>query len=308
MRIQVVGVTIMVFAAAAIQAAPLDSRQVAADAKWLVHIDVDALRDSVVMQQTWDREATRRPDVEAWVAAIRDQMCMDPAKDLHGILAYGSTPGSAEGVLIVNGAVDHTHFVEKVSKAPDYRAGTHREFKWYSWVQGDGPVTCGFFQPGLLVFAKTKELATKTLDSLDGKLPALAPDHPLIQAAPVGTILLIRASGLADASVPFKSPLITQAQSLQIAWGEHESTSFSEVTLMLKTAEAADNVRTALEGLRATALLQYGTNPGLEKLLKRMKITIADSTVKAATAAPAEEVWATIESVWNQASETPSKQ
>ena len=102
--------------------------------------------------------------------------------------------------------------------------------------------------------------------------------------------------------------MITQAQSLQMAYGEHESTSFSEVTLLIKTAEAAENVRTALEGLRATALLQYGTNPGLEKLLKRLKISIAGSTVKATSAAPAEEVWAAIETVWNQASETHSKQ
>ena len=308
MRIQVLGVTIMVLAAAAIQAAPLDSRQVAADAKWLVHIDVDALRDSVVLQQAWTRDVTGRPDVETWVAAIREQMCMDPAKDLHGILAYGSTPGSAEGVLIVNATVDQSQFVEKVSKAPDYRAGTHREFQWYSWVQGDGPVTCGFFQPGVLVFAKTQDLATKTLDSLDGKLPGLAPDRPLIQAAPVGTILLIRASGLADAALPFKSPLITRAQSLQMVFGEHDATSFSEVTLLLQTAEAADHVRTALEGLRATALLQSGTNPGWEKLLKRMKITLAGSTVTAATRAPVEEVWAAIEQVWPKAPETSLKQ
>ena len=308
MRTAAATVAIVMLAAAVVQAAPLDPRQVGADAKWLVQIDVDAMRASVVIQRASDRALSRWGDIEAWVAALRDQMCMDPAKDLHGILAYGSTPGSAEGVLIVHATVDQTHFVEKVSQAPEYRAGKHREFQWYSWVQADGPVTCGFFKPDVLVFAKTDELATKALDILDGKSPTLPPNHPLVlQAAPAGTILLVRAIGLADASLPFKSPVLTQAQALQIAFGEHESTSFSELALVVKTAEAAEHVRAALEGLRATALLQYGTNPGLEKLLKKTTITMAGSTVTAATAAPAEEVWAAIEMAWPPAPETPSK-
>jgi hypothetical protein len=159
-----------------------------------------------------------------------------------------------------------------------------------------------------LVFSKTDELATKGLDILDGRSPTLPTNHPLVlQAAPAGTILLVRAIGLADASLPFKSPVLTQAQALQIAFGEHESTSFSELALVVKTAEAAEHVRAALEGLRATALLQYGTNPGLEKLLKKTTITIAGSTVTAATAAPAEDVWAAVEMAWPPAPETPSK-
>ena len=36
------------------QAAPLDTKNVAADAKWVVHVDVDAVRDSLVVQKAFE--------------------------------------------------------------------------------------------------------------------------------------------------------------------------------------------------------------------------------------------------------------
>ncbi len=309
MRTSAAVIAILVLAVALAQAGPLDIKQVSADAKWLVHIDVDAMRTSVVLQRLWQRESHRWGDVAARVAAIRDQMCMDPTNDLYGILAYGITPGSPEGVLIVHAAVDRVRFVEKVSKASGYGTGNHRAFPWHGWVQHDGPAICAFFKPDVLVFAKTQAQAANALDVLDGKSPSVPKDHPLVaEAPPSGTILLIRAIGLADATLPFKSPLITHCRSLHIAFGEHQATAFSQINLAVNSPETADRVRTALEGLRAVALLQYETNPSLIKLLESPKVTIAGATVTAATSATADEVWAAIDKTWNQTPETTSKQ
>jgi len=300
----------MILAAALAHAGPLDVRQVSADAKWLVHIDVDAMRASTVLQRTWKKaiETQGQGNVAAQLAAIRDQMCMDPTSDLHGILAYGSSPGSPEGVLIVHAAVDQARFIEKVGKAPGYRTGNHRSLPWHGWVQSDGPAMCAFFKPDLLVFAKTEPMLAKGLDVLDGKSQSLPEGHPRVaEPAPPGTILLIRAIGLAGAALPFKSPLFTHCQSLHVAFGEHQATGFSEVNLVVGSPETADRVRAILEGLRATALLHCEARPSLMSLVNRTRVTISGSTVKAATSAPVDDVWAAVESLWTRTSEVAPK-
>ena len=83
------------------RAEPFRPEHVAEDAHWLVHIDGDAMRQSSVMQRFWQQEISGWEEAEAQIAALVDQMCMDPAQDLAGILAYGPTLGSSDGVLIV---------------------------------------------------------------------------------------------------------------------------------------------------------------------------------------------------------------
>jgi hypothetical protein len=311
MRTFAAGITLlMILAVALAQAGPLDVKHVSADAKWLVHIDVDAMRSSTILQRTWKKaiDTQGQGNVAAQLAAIRDQMCMDPTSDLHGILAYGSSPGSPEGILIVHAAVDQARFIEKVTKAPGYRTGNHRSFRWHGWVQSDGPAMCAFFKPDLLVFAKTEPMLAKGLDVLDGKSQSVAAGHPLVaEPAPSGTMFLIRAIGLAGAELPFKSPLITHCRALYVAFGEHQATSFSEVNLVVKSPETADRMRAILEGLRATALLHCEDRPSLMTLVNRTQVTISGSTVKAVTSAPVDDVWAAVESLWPRSSEVAPK-
>jgi hypothetical protein len=282
-------------------AEPFRREHVAQNATWMVHIDGDGMRQSLVMQRLWQREVSGWEDVEGRIAAIVDQMCMDPSQDLSAILAYGPTLGSPDGVLIVYAAVDRTRLVERVRQAPEHRTGDHREFVWHAWVQADGPVTCGFFRPDVLVFAKTDARVMAALDVLDGRSPAIAPQHPLAaQAVPSGTILLLRAVNLNDAVLPLKSPVIKQCVALQIAYGEHEQISFSELSLELESAETAEQVRAVLEGVRATALLQFGADPAWERLLKRIRVARSDNRVDVTTSAPTDEVWEIIETVLNQ--------
>ncbi len=283
-------------------AEPFRREHVAEGATWVVHVDGDAMRQSLVMQRLWQREISGWKDVEGRLAAIVDQMCMEPSQDLSGILAYGPKLGSPDGVLIVYAAVNQTRFVEKVRMAPEYRTGRHRDFLWHAWRQADGPVTCGFYRPDVLVFAKTDASVMAALDVLDSRAPAIAPQHPLAAQEPTpGTILLLRAVNLNDAVLPLKSPVIKQCSVLHIAYGEHEQTSFSELSLEVESAEIAEQVRTVLEGIRATALLEFSAQPAWERLLKKIQVTRTDNRVDAGTTAPTEEVWEIIRTLWSQA-------
>src|ERR1700758_2447871 len=82
------------------QAAPLDPNTVAADAKWVLHIDFDALRESRVAQHA--REELMKHDLAATVMGmIKEATGMDLDKDLHGATAYGTGFKPHAAVLIV---------------------------------------------------------------------------------------------------------------------------------------------------------------------------------------------------------------
>lgn len=308
MRIYVALAVVLGGLALPVQAEPLDLKEVSADAKWVVHVDVDALRLSTVMQRAYAKEVSQWKDVKNRMAAIRDQMCMDPTTDLHGITLYGPKPGHTEGVMLVQAAVDQHQFVSKVSKAPGYRTAEHGAHKLHAWTQADGPVSSAFLGANLVLLAKTDADVTAALDVLDGKSPSLAGrSSPLAAEAPAGTILLIRAMGLADAKLPFQSPLVKQSESLDLVLGENKGQSFSEARLVAKSAEVAGQVQTIIEGIRTTAQLQYGSDAAALRVIKGMKVQVTDRTVDIATRVSADDLWGLIEKVSNQTSEKTTK-
>jgi hypothetical protein len=291
-----------------LHAAPLDPKQVSADAKWVIHMDVDALKQSTVMQRAYAKEASRWKDIKNRMAAIRDQMCMDPTVDLHAVTLYGPKPGRTDGVMIVHAAVDQKEFVGKVGKAPGYRTMNHGPYTLHSWTQADGPVSSAFFDHNLVLLAKTDADVTAALDVLDGKSPSLAgKSSPLAGAPPSGTILIVRAIGLAGLDIPFKSPLLNQCESFDLVAGEDKGQSFSEAHLATRSAAVAGQVRKIIEGIEATLELQYGSEPAVLGLLKGVRVEIADQTVNIAVRTSADELWKLIEKISSQTAEKPAK-
>src|SRR5438445_9117228 len=92
------------------RAAAFDPSTVAADAKWLVHVDFDALRESKVAQHA--REEIMKHDIAKTVLAmIKEATGADLDKDLHGATAYGSGIKPHAGVLIVYAHADREKLV-----------------------------------------------------------------------------------------------------------------------------------------------------------------------------------------------------
>jgi hypothetical protein len=59
-------------------AAPLELQQIAAEAKWLAHLDLDAVRSSSVVQKAWQKGMEKHKDAENKLAFVRAILGMDP--------------------------------------------------------------------------------------------------------------------------------------------------------------------------------------------------------------------------------------
>ena len=249
MRVYAAVILVIVSLASPLRADSLDPKQVSADAKWVVQVDVDAMRSSTVVQRVYAQVVPKWKDLENRTAAIRQQMCMDPNKDLHGVTAYGPKPGQTEGVMIVQAAVDQQQFIDKVSKALGYRMVQYGPRKLNAWTQADGPVTSAFFGKNVILLAKTDADVKAALDVLDGKAPSLfGKPSSLAASSPAGTILLVRAIGLSAVDLPFRSPLVKQSESVDITFGEDRGKSFSSATLVTNPPKSPGRSRRLSKG------------------------------------------------------------
>jgi hypothetical protein len=86
MRIVGIALAAVLGLAAVARAEPLELKQVAADAKWLVHVDVDAMRDV-------DRGAEGLP-ASAWRCTRTPPKHLDKVKEMLG---HGPPEGPARG-------------------------------------------------------------------------------------------------------------------------------------------------------------------------------------------------------------------
>ena len=285
------------------RAEPLDLKQVAADSKWVAHLDFDALHSSAVAKKAIEQIKKNHPEVEKRLAKFRETWKLDPSKDLHGITFYGTQLKKETGVAIVHAKVDQQLVLEKAKLAPEHRVSTYGNHELHTWLHAKGSkhersMTGTFFKPDVLIFGGSTAEVMAALDVLDGKNPSLAgKDSPLTGAVPPGTIFVARVVGLADANLPCKSPLVKQLESLSLALGENQGESFFDAKLTVKQTGVAEQLKAVVEGGRAMAVLMHGDDAEAVKLLNAVKVTAADKALSVEWKAPAEAVWTHVQKV-----------
>ena len=283
--------------AAAAEAGPLDPKQLSADTTWVVHVDVDALRTSTVVNHVYQKLTDKWKDVDRHIDEVRSHLGIDPRKDLHSLTLSGPKLGDELGVLIVQAEVDRKLLQRELAKYADYKSTAYGPYRLESWTHTKArgrtrSVTSAFWKPTILVFGGSPSDVELALDVLDGKRPNLADRHtPLAAETPKGAILVARAAGLGDATLPCRSPLVKQSDMLSLVAGEHEETSFLTSRLVTKSPETAVQVKRVLDGVRAMGQMQYAEDAEALKMIDRLHVEISDKTVTVDFRAPAAEVW-----------------
>ena len=228
------------------RAEPLELKQVAADAKWVMHVDVDALRASAVVQKAYHKCLEMHKDAEKKMDMVCGMVGMDPRKDLHGVTVYGKDTNKEHGVLIVHADVNQTLLLAMVAQGPrpqSDRLRLLRVAQLDSQVLEEGPhtVTGAFYKPNIMVFAGCDEAVKAALDVLDGKSAGITGrESPLAGRTLPGSIFVARASAIDPKT---QCPVLKQAESFRVALGENKGESFYRARLVMKSTEAVDQVK-----------------------------------------------------------------
>ncbi len=268
-----------------LRAGPLEQRQIAADAKWLVHLDIDAVRSSQsakVLVGAW----LQTEPVRSHLAGIRKAIGLDLVNDLHSITLYGHELVPDRGVLVVRASLNKPRVMAFLARQPNFAQKKHDGYEVLSWTERRGGQKHTVFGTmhgeDRIVFSRDVGDLAAALAVLDGNAAHLVDsDSPLQGQTPDGTVLLVRASGLSEAKVALKSPILRLSETIDLTAGEEAGTAFVELRLTAESAEHVPHFRDVATGLVALARLMRANNDDVLKLLDAVTISTSDRTVSA---------------------------
>jgi hypothetical protein len=295
MRTLLVAIGLLFGFAALLQAGPLDQRQVAAEAKWLVHVDLDAAREGKVCKAIFEHGKGKR-----YLRAIHHALGLDPSKEIHGMLLYGAQFTYKRGVTIVQVDVDAERLTAFLKKMPDYKTTRHGKHTLHTWTRkGHGQTSMTACSPGkVIVLGRNGSDVKAALDVLDGRAAGLADgDSPLAGPAfrdktVAGRVVFqVRAVGLAGPDVPFKSPIVRQSESLVMVVGEREGQAFARARLTAKSDEVARLMLSVIEGRLANERLEYGDDEEAKKVLQALVVAVDGKAVTLEWKGSLDSVW-----------------
>ena len=292
--VSLVAIALLVAFTGLAQAEPLNAKHVAADAKWLMHVDFDSARSSELAKEIHEKLMSHDKAKEHLQKVI-EETGVDPRKDLHSATLYGTSFKPHTGVLVASAQGDKEKFLAHLKKKPDYKAVSEDGHELHSWTEhkgkkGEHTAYAASPKEGMMAFARSAAEVKAALAVILGKSASLGSDSRLAADVPAGAILVARAAGMAKADLPTKSPVLRGSDELSVAFGETKGEIFLTSRLVTASAEDAKKVVSVVEGFRAMGELRYSDDQDSLKIVKALKIEAADKVVEAEWRAPTKDI------------------
>jgi len=280
-----------------VAAAPLQKARVAADARWVVHLDVEALLATAV-GQTLVREALG-PRLDGPSGALKQQLGFDfDWRRIRSVTLYGSEfagPEQPHGVMLVDTDMDVAQGLE-AALAKLAAVGHNGARELQRLEDGASPLYC---VKGQLFVAPTRGAPVIVGKARDATLRArkvLAGDAPNLDAAPgfgefcqagKGFFFLAAAQGFSEAApFPPQAQVLKLADGLRFNLGEFAEEVRANLALSTRTPESARQIQQIVQGLLALAMLSQADNQDLQSLLQGTRVTLDDKIVTLNVALP----------------------
>jgi hypothetical protein len=290
-------------AAAVVQASPVEFKQVPADAKWLIHLDIDAARTSPVVQKAFHECTQQCPAFHEKLRHLGKELGLEHRKDLHGITIYAVSFWPHHGVAIVNANWNQQVLKEKAEKAPEHKCLVYGKYHIHTWAAHEccehlHHVAGVLYKPDVLLLSSGSDLLTSALDVLDGKAANLAgKNSPLAAKVREGTIFLARAEGLDHAPAARHCAILHSIERFDLERGQHEGQWFSQLAVTAESPAVALDLKRVLDGFLAMISLHVHDQPALVDLLHKVESHVDGKTVTASFHESADAVAAQIPAV-----------
>lgn len=292
-------------------AGPLQKEQIAADARWLVHLDVEAglktqlggfIGTDIVAKQLLSP-----------LAELKENFGVDlDWRKFQSFTAYGTdyeTRADDTGVLIVKSAQSIPAMLDavvtKLEEANGAGAGDLKRRKdgavtWYQ-LKDDAHGAAG--KGGVFVISKSRARVERALGVLDGKGASLVSAKTFAGHPPAADafLLVAVAEGFNTASaLPPQARMFKDASGGQLAVGEKAGQFSLQLSVSGKTAEAAGQLQQLFQGLQALAALNQEKDKELARFAQAVKVSTNNNFVNVSVQFPASNVVARARSEWDK--------
>ena len=271
--------------------AAFDPAVVAADAHWVVFLDVNDLRDSAL-----GKELIGMAEKNVQSGMANSPVQLDLTKTLASIstvTAYGANfspdPNQLDGSLVIRGTADLRKIAEalvvQATVTTPERVTELKDFPFAAYAIA-GQVIVAFPPEPIILVSKSKPQLLKALAVFRGTGPSLAqtPSSPLRALLPAaGHSYLVAASLVptekwAQVDGP-QTRILQMVSSGSLALGEDGPRTAADVRLSASSDDMADKLLKIVQGLTAIAALTETNDKQLSEFLQSAVVAKQDRTV-----------------------------
>jgi hypothetical protein len=287
---------LLLLAGAPAMGAPIPKTLIAADAKWILHLDADQFRAGKV--GTYFLEQLLEPKSAKAKADLKRELNFDlDWRRVHGITAYGSgykPDNDTSGLLLIRTDLDVKSALEAAitRQAPELRVEkiTDAAVPLYR-LNDQAYVACE--SGGVLLVSKYRAAIDKGHAVIAGKSANLASATALsgYPDAMSGFFFLALAEGFGqNAQVPPNAAILKQAVGARVVLAEREERLRLILDIKAASADVASQIQQVAQGLLALATLNAEQNPDLKKLTQSAAVSTADTLVTLKLEVPVADV------------------
>lgn len=270
------------------QADPLDIKTVPADAKWILHVDAEAIQKSAVWPTLQQRIAAN-PVAQQHIKELRAITGMTFPQDLFSVTIYGGGFNERDGVVVVHGRANQEQVFQLLEMNPYYSAQSYSTHDVLSWADKGKVMYGALFGADRAIISQSQQNVEMALDVLDGKAASLKVDSAFARLADAGVMVGIAGEGLSELARRHKaqSPVVNLIESAWLTLGSDQQHLLLRARVLTLDAQKAEQMRGALEGFKNMGLLLTSSNARqdsraelLSRLLPSLGITVQGTAVQ----------------------------
>jgi hypothetical protein len=264
-------------------AGPLDSGDVSSSARWVIHLDGEALWASDLGAQLMG--IAHAPELQAKLGAIKMLFGTDLTQDIHSITLYGPDGNDTQAVALVKGRMDRQKLVSLAVLTPRYEKMTAGESVIHRWGDGGDKKTqyMGFSSDDKLVMSQSRSVVEKALDVLAGKADSVqgTARFKSLKRAPDKAFVVMCAEDLSAMTRGKANAAMLQRSSvLAVIVGETDGFFDARLRLETESREAAGQIETMGRGILAMMQFQEDKFAELKPLLAGCSLESRDKRVE----------------------------
>ena len=283
--------------ALSVTASPFQRAQVAADPAWVIHLDCDALRPTLIGKFVLDE--LNKPDADQKMSDFKTMFSFDPRTQLHSVTLYSTSSSEESAVLLLKADFDAERLTTVAKSAGEYESSDHNGHVIHSWVDdkkhkknGDPKRNYGaILGDHLVVLGQKKEAVELALDVLDKKAPSLAAGtmvEPL--GGPPSANIIQGAARKLD--IPGSNPnaaMFKLSKMIRLQVGEIQQQLRATLSLQANDEDVAKNIASIAQGLISLLKLQ-SDKADATKIADAITLKQEGSAVVANLSIPAQNV------------------
>jgi hypothetical protein len=283
-------------------AATFRAGDVPADARWLLHIDLDAIASSEALQKTYEERVAKHPLVRS-LAEGRWKVKIDFQGGLKGVTLYGKQLSQNQGVLLLytdagNGGQPSVGMPD----LPGEKKISYHSHQLHTWSWSDQEevtLAVAFPRSDLAVWAGDVGLLMSALDVLDGRVPGLEEEQSVLATkVPEGAMFLVGATKLQDTDLTDGTPLIENLKGFHYVEGIHDAQWFSDLTAVTDSPEANRHMKSVVDGMVSAFWLFSRDEEEAPDAKTHLKISADGSQLRVHLDAPFEELAGQFGGLW----------